>query len=742
MSKFLYPILVLLLLSATALTTSAQNWLYIQATQPPWQGGEGSIDSVEIYIKPQGIYSRVDLTMSLSARGHEFVNADSLEIIYGFRLPDYAFIADSWLWVGEEPVQAEMLDSWSAFRVYESIVNRRLDPSLLTKYGAGPENNFYQIRIFPMAGDEARKIRMTFHIPTEWTEEWVSVALPTLDWFHSYKPIQSFTLQVEETTDFGAPVWLGADATFQQKNGEGDRVYHELVLEDPLRENLTSEIVLGFESPLEEGLYVRTFPESPTEGIYELVFLPEWAIADTLSKNVLVLVDLHGPTTRFKERDMANYLRSLIGKHISPQDSFNIIFSAFSAQGGTTALASRWIGGNEDLSQWLAPNVLEEYMGTVSNLPTLLLDASTFIDENSRPNGIVLLSSSDLYGSPEVANELVDKLEISEEWPPVHIVDFANQYPIQGYNGPTYYFQGNEYLYTQLVRLTGGELYKVWDNSEMGEKLDAAFFQTYAVLDAFDMHTSLADGFCYDRFTLEASTRTRSIERPIRQLGRYFGSFPFQLEVYGTLNDSLFFLDYEVNPTQAEGEGLRKAWTANLIMDMEVSRYNNRSIAKLIELSIDNRILSTYTSFLALEPWMNLDSLLANADNPNGGCLECDVVRGGPFAEGPNVGTVSITEEVPSSEWVEVFPNPFTERIRISVDLPTEVLLGEELTWTIYDGLGRIITEESLVLQNSRVSLQWDGKNRRGGALPDGIYFIRITYDDQLWFKRVLKGQE
>ena len=741
MRKFLYPFLVLFFLSSTALTLHAQNWLYVQATQPPWQGGEGSIDSVEVRIEPQGIYSRVDLSMSFSARGHEFVNADSLEIIYGFRLPDYAFISDSWLWVGDEPVQAEILDSWSAFRVYESIVNRRLDPSLLSKYGSGPENNFYQIRIFPMAGDEARKIRMTFHIPTEWTDEWVSLALPTLDWFHSYKPIQSFTLRVEETSDFGRPVWLGSDQVFQQKSDEEGRVYHELVLETPIQASVASEIVLGFASPLEEGLYVRTFPESPSEGIYELVFLPEWAIADTLSKKVLILVDLHGPTTRFKERDIANYLRTLVGKHIASEDSFNIIFSAFSAQGGTTALSKRWIGGEEDLTQWLAPNVLEEYMGTVSNLPTLLLEASTFIDNNTLPNGIVLLSSSDLYGSPEVANELVDKLEITDAWPPLHIVDFANQYPLQGYVGPTYYFQGNEYLYTQLVRLTGGELYKVWDNTEMGEKLDAAFFQTYAVLDAFDMHTSLADGFCYDRFTLEASTRTRSIERPIRQLGRYFGTFPFQLEVYGTLNDSLFFLDYEVDPLPVEGEYLSKAWTANLIMDLEAAGYNNRSIAKLIELSIDNRILSTYTSFLALEPWMDLDSLLANADNPNGGCLECDVVRGGPFAEGPDVGTVSNTEELSSSDGVQVFPNPFSESVHITLDLPTQVLLGEELTWNIYDGLGRKITAESLLLQNSRVSLLWDGKDKWGTDLPEGMYLIQVSYLDQVWVKRVWKGK-
>ncbi|MEM6628377.1 MAG: VIT domain-containing protein [Bacteroidota bacterium] len=738
-----YPYLLLIFFQLSVLSSFGQNWLYVQSTQPPWMGGGGSIDSVHIQIEPQGLYSKVDLSLTVSARGHEFSKEDTLEVIFGFTLPDYSYLCDSWLWVGDEPVQADILDSWSAFRVYESIVNRRLDPSILTKYGQGPESNFYQLRIFPMAGDEARKVKLTYFVPTDWSEEEVSLALPTKNWFQSYQSIESFVIEVKETADFGIPFLFDSSISFRPEEREDGTTYHLVNLSDPTRSSGSSELIIGFESPLEDGVYLKTYPESPSEGVYELVFLPEWALSDTLSKKVLVLLDLHDATTELSEEDLANYLRSLLRKHIAPQDSFNVIFSQFSARGGISTLSDTWIsGGPEAIAPFLETGIIEELIGKVSNLPTLLLEAKNFMEVNSRPDAMVLLSSSDLYGSPSVANDLVDELEITEAWPPIHIVDFSNPYPLRDYPGPNYYFTGNEYLYTQLVRLTGGEYFRVWSPSEVSEKFDQAFLQTYAVLEAFDMHTSLADGFCYDRYALESTRRSRFAQRPIRQLGRYFGSFPFQLEVYGTLNDSLFFEDYELDATGNEADSsLHKSWTANLIMDLERGSYDNRTIGKIVDLSLENRILSNYTAFLALEPWMNLDSLL-NATEPGGeercvtcdGCFDC-------FTDAPGVPevTTSIDEELRDEEVVSVYPNPFEDVVQIQMELPDNTPMGGELEWRIFDATGRSLVKQRLNVHNNLIQLVWDGKDTAGTNLPVGIYYVGISYQGKLWVKKLVK---
>ena len=737
MIKLRYPFLLIIFFQMSILASFGQNWLYVQSTQPPWMGGEGSIDSIHIRIEPQGVYSKVDLSMTFSARGYEFSKEDTLEVIFGFTLPDYSYLCDSWLWVGEEPVQADILDSWSAYRVYESIVNRRLDPSLLTKYGQGPESNFYQLRIFPMAGDEARKVKLTYFLPTEWTEDWVSLSMPTNNWFKSFKNIQSFVIEVKETPDFGAPFLFDSEREFRSEPQEDGTVVHSIDFSDMGRSVSGSELTIGFDSPMKEGIYLKTYPESPSEGVYELVFLPEWAISDTLSKKVLVLVDRHEPTSELSGEELAGHLRTLLRKHLSPQDSFNVIFSHFSAGASTSKLSDTWISGDaESLSNYLAPGKIEESIGEISYLPGLLSEAKLFVESNSQPDAMVLLSSSDQYGSPSVANKLIDELDITEAWPPIHIVDFAYQYPFAEYFGPNYYFRGNEYLYTQLVRLTGGEYYKVWNQVELAEKMEEAFLQTYTVLEAFDMHTSLADGFCYDRYSLEsARRRSRAVKQPIRQLGRYFGSFPFQMEVYGTLNDSLFFQDYELDPEGSKADSsLQKSWTANLIMDLEKGSYDNRTIGKVVELSIDNRILSNYTAFLALEPWMNLDSLLAATEgDQRGGCFDCFTdAPGGPE-------TVSVEEELREAEVVSVFPNPFETSLQIQLELPENTKMGGEMEWTIFDAVGRSLVKQKLTVNTRQLDLVWDGKDGLGRDLPSGMYHVAISYGGKLWVKKMLK---
>lgn len=62
-------------------------------------------------------------------------------------------IIDSWLWIGDEISKAMILDKWTASSIYENIVKRRKDPSILTKMS----DLQYELRIFPMAGNEKEK---------------------------------------------------------------------------------------------------------------------------------------------------------------------------------------------------------------------------------------------------------------------------------------------------------------------------------------------------------------------------------------------------------------------------------------------------------------------------------------------------------------------------------------------------------------------------------------------------------
>ncbi len=69
------------------------------------------------------------------------------------------------------------------------------------------------------------------------------------------------------------------------------------------------------------------------------------------------------------------------------------------------------------------------------------------------------------------------------------------------------------------------------------------------------------------------------------------------------------------------------------------------------------------------------------------------------------------------------FPNPFSAATRFALQLPA----GTEYSVSIYDILGRRVT----VLRKgrsdgSRIALRWDGRDRNGAPLADGVYLISV----------------
>jgi len=173
-------------------------------------------------------------------------------------------------------------------------------------------------------------------------------------------------------------------------------------------------------------------------------------------------------------------------------------------------------------------------------------------------------------------------------------------------------------------------------------------------------------------------------------------------------------------------------------MELEGGVYDNRTISRIIDLSLGNRILSNYTAFLALEPGIDLDRLLQNVENGEQRCVTCDDCFDCFGAPVPEVLT-SVDEEVDVQEVVKVFPNPFSESLSIQAMVPNHAPLGRSLSWTLYDAVGKKLLQESLTVQNREVTLFWDGTEESGNAVPTGVYFVKIAYGDKVWIRRVVK---
>ncbi|MEE9430765.1 MAG: VIT domain-containing protein [Melioribacteraceae bacterium] len=117
-----------------------------------------------------GAYIEYGLYLTFSAKNIGFTHTDTVEVVMDFYLPKNSIVSDSWLWIGEDIIRGKILDKWTASQIYEDIVQRRKDPSILHKVNA----DRYQLRIFPMAGDESRKVKLTYLVPANWTSKTVS----------------------------------------------------------------------------------------------------------------------------------------------------------------------------------------------------------------------------------------------------------------------------------------------------------------------------------------------------------------------------------------------------------------------------------------------------------------------------------------------------------------------------------------------------------------------------------------
>ena len=133
-----------------------------------WETPNATVESALFTVEPKGGYTELGIYLEFSARSNEYLFRPwaNLEVNYFFTLPEKALVTDSWLWVEEDIIRAQIMDRWTATTIYEGIVNRRRDPSLLVKESATE----YHLQIYPLPNGSSRKVKITLLVPNEWTE--------------------------------------------------------------------------------------------------------------------------------------------------------------------------------------------------------------------------------------------------------------------------------------------------------------------------------------------------------------------------------------------------------------------------------------------------------------------------------------------------------------------------------------------------------------------------------------------
>lgn len=678
---------------------SYSQWsLTVLDPQQTWNTAPGNIEEAVFSIGQKGLYSQVSAYLTFSAKGSTFYSNNPLEVVYNFELPEGSIVSDLWLWIGDKISKGKVLDVWTASQIYESIVNRRQDPAILKKIGT----KSYQLRVYPMGKNETRKVRITYLAPVVWSEANVSVGIPTELLKVSRYQVPKVYLKTWTSMDWKNPYISTSDKSFNKVNDTFFGDHFEMDISS-LSAYSTNNIV--FDNPMIGGVYFKYY-KLGNEGFYQLSVMPGNSLTGN-SKKALFLIDYDSRKSNTTRATLLTNLKLLLKSSFSSNDRFNIMYSGLNIG----KASEEWVSGDQSSIDKVFATVTENSISTYSNLPALIKEGCDYLNKKGASGTIFLLSNSDQLGSNTTANQLINDIRnlMSVNYP-VMVYDYNDKdYVYYYFNNRSYV--GNEYLYDNLSRLTGGTYQRI--GSSISTTLSELFTKLNGTVNSFDLYTTLQSGFCYSRQALSGKGEVVSLNKPILQIGKYTGEFPFIVKTSGMFNSTPFtqtmMIDDAVNK---KGEDIiPKTWVGNYINTLMNSTITNSVINEIVGLSRTHQILTNYTAFLALE-------------NDTSWCYTCYQDDGKPIG----ATDVEATLEIPTEFSLDAYPNPFNSQVTITVKLPNN-MLGQKLSFKIFNTLGQVVkTFSSDEIQNkSVVKLFWDGKNDFGEVISSGVYLFSVS---------------
>ena len=699
------------------ITTSTDN-------DPNWHQyiPEGQFDEISLVINPQGIYTQVEFFTTIS-QGNGYTWWDgNMEVIWQFRLPQQAIVHDSWLWVEGEIIKADVVDFWTASQIYEEIVDRNQDPSLLYQL----PNGSYEIRIFPLPEGESRRIKMSFLLPNSWDESKITteILLPMLQSTPLHPPQVEVIIPQNNTWQNPRLQTGTSPADIHLFTSQTSPVYgpvHYLSFPGEELVNLT-QFDLKTDAPWSGNTWIQTY-EDGDDKFYQLAIKPDWGEyindsipTDTL-QNLLILIDRVNSKTSISQQTLADNIYTYLNSSQDEIASFGLMASVTD---------SVWFYNNDFQDNNLL-NIIEAtgtYSGKTeeSDLEGLLTQALTFINDGNPVKKIIVFSANDAFVYPSIAEEfLVNITPLLPAETPIDIYDF------QDLNVSTLYENEQEYIanhqiFHELSQATGGVLYEMRNSSQsISEALNTdAPVDVEAPIGILDLSVDLTAGICYQEQNLFSSFLYENENPTLYQTGRYLGELPFEIEAAIILEDGSYHT-YEtvIEPeTITEGDSLmREIWYGNYLREESIIVEDEDELLQLIQQSIDERVLIPQTAFLALEPQQGGTVCVPCLDSDGGGGV-----------------IINTTEELEEKDelLIAISPNPASTIAKISlqgIKNPTSV------TVEIFDAKGQaiqILADFEEVDDTTTWTWNIDSKT------ISGIYICRITLPDTILTQKII----
>lgn len=690
-------------LSMLTLDLSALNSLTV-ADPRGFINGKGSIDSATLAIRPKGAFLEHSLYLNFSAKSLNFKKTDTLEVVFNFELPENAVVTDSWLWLNNEVIlKGKLLDVWTATGIYEDIVRRRRDPSLLRRISATQ----YELRIFPMAGTDYRKVRINYLLPATINGDQMSqgIALPYLQ--TSKVPLAEIQLIYFPTEKHQTPtISLGlspAAEMWVRTDPVAGKYYYKTV---PIKEAING---FGFTLRMDKNYnsFYTVFSVG-RDNYYQIGLKLDSALDSAQTKKVLIILDYYSSFSNSLQEVLSS-LEKALTQNLAEQ---HLISFLFLQDLSVSQIYPEWKSANpENIQNAMAE--LKNKMGNAGSTIQLLNSGLEFLNKSNDAANIFLITGGNSYADWQTANTVIQLLTARGlEKYSLTIADISTRLASCYWLGNNYYCN-NHYLNSNLANITGG----TYSRLEGGKTIQSFLIQmagkTRGNILNLDFYTRPDQGFCFNRY-LSKSIVEYSLGDYVIQVGKYNGTLPFRAELSGILDARLFNIPLEI-PIENElpsDPATRQCWAGYHIRELERSN-SNIAVSNIINSSQEFSVLSRYTAFLCLEDTSYF-------------CLNCY----------DDTKVISDNDDqVRDSMDLSAYPNPFKDQVQIVFNNAGKVQV-EQIQLSIFDMSANLKQRiRPVSIEGEIVRFVWEPDP----SVPAGLYHCVIQTGTKIHRIRLLK---
>lgn len=313
-----------------------------------------------------------------------FVNPSDRDIegTYIFPVPEGASVSDFAMFIGNERVRGEILESAEARRIYEGIVRRMKDPGLLEYIG----RNLFRARVYPIPARGEKRVQISYTEVLKAENGLVKYLYPLNTEKFSRDPLEDVGISVRISSPVPiVNVYSPSHKVSVRKDAAGSAlVGYEAKDVRPDKDFLVYYSL----SKDDVGLSFLSW-EGADGGYFMFLAAPRFAAPGekVVAKNVVLVLDSSGSMSGTKMRQAREAARFVLN-HLGDGDAFTLV----DFDDGVTAFSEELVPATaENVGKALKfVDAIEDTGGT--NINDALLAALTRMRNGDRPGYVLFLT--------------------------------------------------------------------------------------------------------------------------------------------------------------------------------------------------------------------------------------------------------------------------------------------------------------------------------------------------------------